>query len=333
MAGFFCAQLTNAAFADAIPGSGFQSGNWSGAAYSLEDGSFSHCVISTEYQSDDTLFFSVTNEATVVVGVASYRLGMQPGAEYAVSVTIDRRYNSQRIATAIDEQYFILELPDFGRAMDAIRFGNTLFVQGDGFRGEYRLTGTAVALERARLCALTYINYGSPSNSAPEVADTSIDRTYLFQAATQMIAALGLSDFRYFTEAEMREAGVSVNDVFWYSEMAGLMGGVYITPREGRSLRELDASDTQFLAGFCDGDFASSARDLDGFTVPAREVRLLCAAEDEPHEVFLTKIQAGDFVLYSELRYFDGAALSDTPRTRSADSEIVAARLASFVVE
>lgn len=328
--------LSSQAAADLIPGSTFQRGNWYGDAYTFDDGTFSHCAISADYQSGDAIILTVTSDASIGVGVISPRLGLQPGGQYAVSVRIDQRYFTQAIAEARDPQYFVFFLTDFAQALDAIRFGNVMFVQGNGFIGEYALTSTAVALDAARQCALTYLNYRSPVTTPqpqPEAVSSGVDRTYLFQAATEMITALGLSDPRYFTEAEMREAGASVDDVYWFSAAANLMGGVYIIPSEGQSLRQLDGFDTQHLASMCDGDFATSARDLEGFSAPAREIRLICTEAEQPHEVFLTKLQLGDMVLYSELRFFDGGSSGPAARPRAADSETVAARLASFAVE
>lgn len=328
--------LPSQTVAEPIPGSAFQRGNWSGGAYTFDNGTFSHCAISAEYQSDDSLILTVSSDASIGVGVVSSRLEMQPSSQYAVSDRIDQRYFSQSIAEALDEQYFILFLTDFSQALDAIRFGNVMFVQGNGFFGEYALTGTAVALETARQCALAYLDYRAPGTAPqlpPEAVSSGFDRTYLFQAATEMITALGLPDPRYFTEAEMQQAGASTNDVYWFSEAANLMAGVYIAPSEGQSLRQLDGVDTQHLASMCDGDFATSARDLNGYSAPAREIRLLCTEAEQPHEVFLTKIQLGDVVLYSELRFFDGGGSEPAARPRSADSEAVAARLASFAVE
>jgi hypothetical protein len=233
--------LPSDASAELIPGSSFQRGNWDGGAYTYDDGTFSHCAIFADYQSGDTLFLTVSGDASIGIGIDSSRLGMQPGNEYAVSVRIDQRYFSQAIAEARDEQFFVFFLTDFSQALDAIRFGSGMFVQGNGFFGEYALTGTAVALETARQCAVAYLDYRAPgispqSPSQPEAVSSGFDRTYLFQAATEMITALELRDPRYFTEAEMREAGVSTEDVYWFSEEANLMGGVYIAPSQGQSL-------------------------------------------------------------------------------------------------
>jgi hypothetical protein len=326
-------------FADIIPGSGFESRAWSGAAYAYDNGAFSHCAMSADYESGDTLVLSVNEDASIGIGVVSPRLQIEPSAQYAVSVFVDRRYSSQVVARAVDTQHFVLFLTDFTRALDAIRFGNVMAIQGNGFLGEYNLTGTAVALDLARQCAVAYLDYRGPSNDTDPPAVTSdrvtpeFDRTYLFQAATEVISTLGLVDFRYFTEEEMRETGTSPNTVYWHSESAGIMGGVFLEAREGQSLRQSDPSDTQYLASFCDGDFATSARDLNSFSVPAREVRLICTEDERPHEVFLTKIQIGDLVLYSELRYFEGNNATAQSRSRGTDNEAVATRLASFVLE
>jgi hypothetical protein len=333
-----CLVVVPVASAEEIRGSAFESGNWGGSAYTQENGTFSHCALSTSYVSGDVLYFSVTENAALIVGMESPRLSMTSGAEYPVSVRVDRRYSTQAIAAAINENTALVTLFDFDRAMEAFRFGNLLTVEGNGFFGEYILSGTAVALGRAYDCALQYLDYRTPTSvpqapPVPAAQNNSVDRTYLFQAATLAISELGLSDFEYLTEAEMTAAGVSQASVFWFSESADMMGGVFIELANGTPLRQSDSSDTEILAASCDGDFASSARDLDGYTVPVREIRLLCFEEDQPHEVLLTKLLVGEMILYSELRFFDTereVANRSNPQTQS---DAVIQRLASFVIQ
>lgn len=333
-----CLFMVSSASADEIRGSFFQSGNWTGAAYTYDDGTFSHCAMSSPYVSGDTLYLSITEDASIVVGFESPRLYLTDGAEYSVRLSVDRRYTNLTRAVAFGTGTAFITLTDFERALDAIRFGNLLTIEGNGFLGEYALSGTAVGLNHAFDCAVNYLHYTGPNAqpTTPQVAaDDSerIDRTYLFQAATLSIAELGLTDFQYFSEAEMDEAGAYEGSVYWFSESAAMMGGVFIELADGMTLRQSDASDTELLAAQCDGDFATSARDLDGYTVPAREIRLLCLDDDQPHEVRLTKLLVGDLILYSELRFFDPDREVANARDPHLDSEAVAQRLASFALQ
>ena len=91
------------ASSEEIPGSQFGYGNWSGAGYTYNDtGTFSHCVVSAAYASGDTLFLSVTDGATVVIGISNPSFRFKPGFTFPGMVEIDRRARFAARITAGD---------------------------------------------------------------------------------------------------------------------------------------------------------------------------------------------------------------------------------------
>lgn len=325
-----CASLSGVHAGD-IPGSSFSSGNWVGAAYTDDQtGQFSHCVISAGYRSGDQLFFSVNRDASVGVGVANPSLGLQPGTTFPVALFVDRRAPFYGTATAINDQFAVLQIPDFQRAMTALKKGYSLRVEALGRTGSYDLSGTFRALEATRQCAMRYYNYRDAQPANGGLADAGGDKTLLYQVATQMIAEVGASDFRYLTEEEAKQYFTG-DAVLWTSDSLGIIGGALVAERGSmKNLRESDSADTQALSAMCDGDFATSARALESTNIPARELRLLCTTSGRTDEIYITKMLAGAQVLYTYLK-FSGDAELGADEAPQGINENVALRAASFV--
>ena len=319
------------AVAEQIRGSSFGFGNWNGAAYTSDaTGEFSHCVISADYVSGDTLFFSVNSDASVSVAVSSPNLNLLEGQQFPVALYIDRRAPFYGTATAISAEAAVLHITEFERALRDLRKGYVLRVESPAGAGVYNLTGTYRALEATTACAVRYLDYAD-AGTQPAQEDT-FDRTVLFQIATEMIAEMGITEFRYFNEAETRDLFVA-NAVLWSSETSGVLGGVTIVPADGiTSLRDGDGGDIAFLTKDCDGEVATTARNISMEALEARELRSLCVTDDSQVESLLTKTLVGDHVLYTFLA-FGGDAAGYAEEARPKLSEGVALRAASYVKE
>ena len=97
-------------------------------------------------------------------------------------------------------------------------------------------------------------------------------------------------------------------------------------------LRDTDPDDTAFIAQGCDGDYATSARSValeDG--AEARELRLVCTTAAGSSEMFLSKFQVDDNVIYNLLVFEQGNTTPPTERRES--SEAATLRAASFVFQ
>lgn len=324
-----------ASFAEEIPGSQIYHGNWSGAGYTFDDGTFSHCVVSAEYVHGNTLLFSVNIDATVNVGVISPTETFTPQQTFPVALFVDRRQPFFGNATAIDSTFAILTIEDFDRALDSFRQGQTLIVQSQFGEVPFDLTGTSRALAAAFDCAVRNQSYRAPDNST---AANTVDPAILMQVATGNITALGVSDFAFLTETEILElfpdAQPDAQHVFWQSPSLGLLSGVIVAEKgDVADLKAGDAQDLAMLATMCGGDFVTGVRQLPEARVAMREIRAACTVGEETSEHYLTKFFLDDKVVYSWL-WFEGEQVqSDSAPPRKQMSESAALQTASYLSE
>lgn len=325
------------AYAEYIPGSDIRVGNWAGAGYTYDEtGRFSHCVVSASYLSGDTLYLSVNEDASVTVGVESPGLTMTVGQEIPVALYIDRRAPFYGRAYAVDTSFATLVLNDFEAALTALQKGQTLVVESAIGSSTYDLTGTYRALNATLDCAVRHLDYVSAPAAAaqPEVGASAspVDKTLLFQVATGMIADLGMNDFVYLSEAETKALFQS-DAVAWSSPSMGVLGGVVAMAADGlQQLKETDAQDFAFLAEGCEGEVATTARNVSMTDYQSRELRAMCVDGDESTESLLNKTLVGETVLYT-LLVFSQASTVNEPQKRQELSEQAAIRAASFVKE
>lgn len=329
------------ASAEYIAGSEIGFGNWHGAAYTFDEtGRFSHCAVSASYLSGDTLYLSVNENATVTVGIESPGLNMVPGQEVPVTLYIDRRAPFYGRAYAVNPTFATLILADFEAALTALQKGRLLVVESAVGRGTYDLTGTYRALNETLNCAVRHLDYASSpavpaAPAAAPIAETAVapvDKTILFQVATGMIADLGMTDFQYLTEAETK-ALFPGDAVAWNSPSMGMLGGVVAVSSDGLTdLKETDGADISFLGKDCNGDVATTSRNVSMADYQSRELRSMCVEGGQSTETFLNKTLVGGTVLYT-LLVFNQAASVNEPQQRQALSEKAAIRAASFIKE
>lgn len=338
------AALTGGAMAAELPGTQFNYGAWSGRAYTDDTtGRFSHCAISADYTSGEALMFSVNADASISVALVFERPVFQVGESFPVTLRVDRKPPFHGTAEAFNEYFAVLRLTDFERAMIALQRGYRLVIDARGGSSSYDLDGTFRALSAALDCAVDNFERTTAPvpQTPPPVAEAPapvaeapapvVDKTVLFQVATEMISELGLTDSRYLN-AEETLSFTNADAVFWVSNSTGLVGGTIMVDRAGiASLRETDGVDQQYLAAFCHGDYATSFRDLPLTGVESRELRMLCTDEHGSSELYLTKIAAGELVLYTMLFFDDDVPGNGTPSATA--NQNVSARAASFVVE
>jgi len=302
---FFAVVFTGAAMAAEIAGSAFRWGNWRGAAYTVDaTGRFSHCSISAPYVAGDHLYFSVNREASVTVAIWNPDPIFIQDQRIPVKLTVDRRAPFYGEAVAASENFAYLTLYEFERAMTAFRKGFRLQITTGNRTSHYSLAGTYRALEATRQCAIRHLDYvGSPTPRTEGVAN--VDKSLLYQIATGMIAELGVTDFRYLTDEEMR-AFSDDDAVFWTSPSVGMMGGVYIRPAGNiRNLRDTDSQELQEIGSGCDGDIISGARGLDTDDFPTREMRAICSQEEQVVETIVSKMLVDELILYTILIFND----------------------------
>lgn len=341
---FLCLILVSTfAFAAEIPGSSFQSGVWKGNAFTFdENGRFSHCSISTPYQSGDVLYFFSNADGSFNIGVSRPQPAYRDGQVFPISITVDRRAPIYGEGVAYGDKFVILRIYDAGRAVEALKRGKVLRILEEERRSVYNLGGTFKALDTAKRCVAYYQGYvGAPVAKAPPASPapeaSPLDQTLLYQIATNMIAGYGITDSRYLRQEEV-DSFTRNPGVFWTSDYSRILGGVYYGPSGGiEHLRESDALDMRDIAGGCTGDLATTARDLepeDG--IPGRLLRAVCSAETEIQHAEVRKYLMGDIILYVMVMHIDPVG-STVPERREEErrqlGQTVAARAVSMVVE
>lgn len=330
-AAFVACFFSIAATAEQIPGSDFSYQNWQGQAWTFAGTStFSHCAISASYVSGDILILSVNSDGTVGLGVQSSGLQLTAGETFPVTLSVDSRPPIYATATAAASDFAGLHIPNFDEAMTSLKKGRLLRIDSAVGQATYDLTGTFHALDAAKECAFRNISYNGAT--PPNLTSYSVDKTVLFQVATQMISDLHVTDFNYMTE-QQGLAAFEVDGVFWTSSSNGLVGGVASVPK-GSLLRlsETDGSDVTFLSKRCGGDLATTFRSIPATDVLIREVKAVCIKDGVATESHMTKALIGDTVVYTML-IFSGATEQSEPISRDEISANVAVKTASFIMD
>lgn len=319
--------------AELIRGSQILFGNWSGGAYTNDaSGAFSHCVVSSDYKSGDTLMFSLTREGMVGVGIISPNMNLNPGNQFPVALYVDRRQPIYGTATASDDNFATLLIPDLEKALSSFKRGRTLVVEGQGLRGSYDLTGTFRALDQVTNCAINYYNYAqAPTrNKNPS---TNSDASFLYQIATRTITSLGITDFEFSDAATIAELALGGEAVQWKASELGVTGTILaIKHQVGTDIRTTDGADTQFVSSFCDDEFASSTRNLSEDGQQIREIRVLCIGPDYETEHYISKFLASDVVVYTWFQ-FDGSMEMPSGKSNQFEASNAAISAARFVLE
>lgn len=317
--------------AELIRGSEFSSGNWNGAAYTVDDtGEFSHCAISAYYRSGNTLHFSISRTASVTVGVSGPALGFQEGMQFPVTLAVDNRKPFHGSALAVQSDFAFLTINDFDAALTAFKKGYTLRIYANGGQGVYDLSGTFRALEAARTCAINYYNYRAEP-AKPSMVSETIDPALNYQLATSMISELGITDARYLTKQELKEIQLS-GAVYWVSGETGLSGGVmFFDAPENYNLRSDDAVASAYLSKNCEGDIASTVQSVDA-EFPARQIRVLCIGSNQHYEAYITNTVLGETRMVTILIH-NGTPEGTAPESLRERNKDIALKNAKFVLE
>jgi hypothetical protein len=152
-----------AARAELVNGTQFQSGNWKGAAYTNDTTNrFSHCAMSTAYQSGISMFFAISVDYTWRVGWSSTSWNLNVGQTYGVALNVDGVNAGTVQAKAVNKQFAVAELPAQGTVFDLFRRGNLLIVVSGGQTFQFSLLGTNAALTVLLNCTRNQVGGAAP---------------------------------------------------------------------------------------------------------------------------------------------------------------------------
>lgn len=155
-----------------IPGSDFQDSGWVGMGFAnSETGEFNHCTITTIYDNEQMLSFSITPWPSFAIYFPMYQGGNTVGSQFPISIWIDDLEPIRGLARKVEENSAFLGMPLEQEIVDVFQSGwlMTIEVEG-GWRQTYKLRGTRNAITGLKLCAANYWSYSekNPPNFVPD---------------------------------------------------------------------------------------------------------------------------------------------------------------------
>jgi len=318
--------------AEQIAGSDFSSGNWSGAAYTFETGEFSHCVIAAPYVRGETLFFSMTSDGHIVIGVTNPTWNMQVGEEIDVGIYVDKYSPDFAKAEVIEKTMARVILPASNSIVQKIRLGHVMRI--DTVQGglDFSLAGTAKALDRTLNCATHHIRLSKTRPSVPgtkehtESPDLPIGRDELVIIMTNVLNQSGISGYKVLLKTEIPEE-LKFYPVVWTKDET--IGTANVIRLSDQTINDYSSLIVATDARGCAEDFASG-------TSPSSDksaVRIFtaCATASSRMVLNYSLIQSGDLVFV----FAAGGTYSLSQDSPDQSDEVVESvlRNASFIVQ
>ena len=133
----------------------WQVGNWVGRTVHTENGAFAGCRMSVSYDTGLTLHFLHLQKGALLIGMSEPGWALDPGGNYRMGLVIDGRFvrRARGVVLAGMRNSLFLDLGR-DRPTRALLQKGLLLSLADGMRTyDFRLTGTAAALERLESCA------------------------------------------------------------------------------------------------------------------------------------------------------------------------------------
>jgi hypothetical protein len=130
----------------------FSYGDWTGGAYRMADGPFSHCHVATSYENGIVFAIALTDENEINLLIVKKSWELSPDRNYEVNLSIDGKDLGRFIAIAIDDARLQIELRNREDIFNQLRLGNKLVVEGDQEKLSFSLRGSNKALEKVKEC-------------------------------------------------------------------------------------------------------------------------------------------------------------------------------------
>ncbi len=267
-----CILVTSISFAAQIPGSQFAVGNLSGAAYTSDvNGGFSHCAISSTYNSGISLIF-IASSTGWALHLYNPAWQLQQGQQYTISYYIDYNRGNQAQATALTADMVEIILPVSDEAFSQFRFGNQLTVIAASQTFVFNLTGTSSALSAlgacltARTSAASSNPFGATNPFAPSSASptepqngfaNSDERAEATTLVANLLSASGTTNYRFLTPEQTPKEWKQYPAVWTTADTLGVM--IIYQPIVGVGENEIAGYLIGSDSAGCQGKFASGA--------------------------------------------------------------------------
>jgi hypothetical protein len=141
------------ALAEQIPGSQFQSGYWSGAAYTDNaTGDFIYCDVSVAYTNGEVLWLALYDNDLLAVLLSHPQVRYRPGETFDAWLMLETGPPIRQVAEAWDESYAGMTLEGIDATIEFLSYGQWLRLLGIGIDEAYDVSGIVDALALARAC-------------------------------------------------------------------------------------------------------------------------------------------------------------------------------------
>jgi len=172
------------AFAQEIPGSAFESGNWYGAAYEDGQGKFFYCDLNVSYTTGEMLWIGLYADDSVTILLSHPDVRFNPGDQFNIQIMMEWGLPLTGVGSAWDENYAGITFSDVRYMVDFLSGGQYFRMLGIGIDAGYDVTGIAEALSMTEACLAQNSGNGkvlTPPPSArkppPKVPDLTKPRT------------------------------------------------------------------------------------------------------------------------------------------------------------
>lgn len=167
--------------AEQIQGSEFETGYWSGAAYTDDTtGEFLYCDVSVAYTEGEVLWLGFYRNDLIAVLMSDPDVRYRTGETFDAWLMFETGLPVRQTAEAWDESYAGMTLEGIDASVDFLGSGQWLRLLGIGIDGAYDVTGIGDALAMARVCHAKHSGSNpfatvAPPETPPNVAEPAAD--------------------------------------------------------------------------------------------------------------------------------------------------------------
>jgi hypothetical protein len=236
----------------------FQVGNWNGAAYATQSGSFSHCAAGTKFRSNITMLFSINKDFVWTVAFHNPAWAFEAGQHVTLTLAIDKTPPMKQSAEAFDRSGIVITLDDDADLFRRFKASKRVKISGVKETFEFEMTRMDELFSRLLACVKQHEGPSdvpvaqNPFMTTKKGGDEIVAEATAFAAT--LLSDAKISGYRFLRRDEHK---LLEGDARWVVPGSGL-GSVRIFPDIGidaqRTLsRQLVASN----ARACEGKFAS----------------------------------------------------------------------------
>lgn len=171
------------ALAQEIPGTAFETGNWTGAAQSDGQGGFSHCSVSVGYTNGETLWIGLYPDDAISILLSHPDVRFRPGEQFDVTLMIEWGLPWTGVGEAWDEYFAGITYTGVQETVEFLSGGTYVRMLGIGIDEGYDVQGIADALSLAQTCLAQNSGSGkvltppTAKKTPPKVPDLTKPRT------------------------------------------------------------------------------------------------------------------------------------------------------------